>query len=126
MARPAKFEAGKYWIGDMCYPGIDFPTDKQGVFWRGSHKCWWHYTYGGDGVFWGTNDAEYGVDGGNLGILPAELVPNGEGGHFHEFTRPFEVQYTCDGMFVFGDVLILTNYELISELEGEESKGEYN
>lgn len=116
MARPAKFKAGRYWIGDLCHAPVGIPK-REGVFSFEGHKCWFHYTYGGDGIFWGTDDKDYCVDGGNLGIVPAALMSHRQNGNFHKFTRDFEVLYTSDGMFSFGDLLILTNYRLIEQLE---------
>lgn len=117
MAKPAKFEAGKYWIGDLCHGPVDFQVDRAGVFFSGGKKCWWHHTWGGDGFFLGTDLNEYAVDAGLIGIVPASLAAPDEvlSGHFHTFKRPFDVQYTADGFFRFGKILILTNYNLTGD-----------
>lgn len=52
---------------------------------------------GGDGEFKGTNGYHYGVDAGNIGLVPLELSEGkwkSKGGTWHNFKKPVQFQAT--------------------------------
>jgi hypothetical protein len=115
-----KFQAGKYYIGDLCYvmheKWTEFcnSTDNEGTLQKLSDNrtFWWHSTAYGDGVFTDQLDKEYPVDAGLIGIIDASsiaAIPENdiELGNVIEFPSDFEVEY-IDGTFYIGHVVIDT------------------
>jgi hypothetical protein len=112
---------GTYFIGDPCYV---FSRDA----WRrliNQTNCFEDddivnfdgqdmYAFGtsdGDGVYQDQNGVEYGVDSGNLGVVPIELIDNPEGeehGTTITADEGMRVQHR-DGTFWFNNICIKTN-----------------
>lgn len=102
--RAAILPAGTYYIGDLCYALTDSLYDKvfgcdydDGLYTltaNPSHVFWLANT-GGDGLFVGDDDKEYGVDAGILGIASEStldpLKQPYHGGHMYTFTGPIKV-----------------------------------
>lgn len=124
--------AGKYWIGDPCYP---FPNDgpKSDEWERvleatdfferphcdlGEIQVWAGSTTYGDGTYLGTDGNSYPVDAGMLGIMPVSTVDYlgndkawlSQCGKFMEFPTPFRVEFN-NGGFMFGSLFIETGNE---------------
>lgn len=124
--------AGKYWIGDPCYP---FPNDgpksdewdrvlEATDFFERPHcdldeiQVWAGSTTYGDGTYLGTDGNSYPVDAGMLGIMPVSTVDYlgndkvwlSQCGKFMEFSTPFRVEVS-NGGFMFGSLFIETGNE---------------
>ena len=85
-----KSEQGFY-IGDLCYALNDRIYDevwggagyKPGIYEApGGFKFAAAWTAYGDGTYEDQYGREYGVDAGNLSLVPAELAERTDGGHF--------------------------------------------
>ena len=103
--------AGRYYIGDLCYPMKDevyhtifggngyasgYYTMKNGCFLVNG-------TAYGDGSYQGTNKHDYNVDAGIIGIVSLSLCnPEKDiyGGTVHTFTEPVECVFK-NGVFQF-------------------------
>ena len=77
-----EFGKGTYFIGDICYALKESYYDmiwgeeygyENGVFKIGKDKFVVANTAFGDGCFKGTDDREYGVDAGVIGVVPKKL-----------------------------------------------------
>ena len=128
--------AGTYWLGDPCYvvgepheswlklvdafygEDKDIPHTEIRVVELNGQKMVWSNTNYGDGVYWGTNGFNYGVDAGLLGIVPVDLIhpdssENGsdrELGAIVEFTEDVVIE-RLENSIKFGDVEILVGDE---------------
>ena len=77
-----KFQAGKYYIGDLCYvmheKWTEFchSTDNEGTLQKLSdnRSFWWHSTAYGDGNFNDQLGNEYPVDAGLIGIINVDDI----------------------------------------------------
>lgn len=121
------FQAGKYYIGDICYAILDQNWDKlieetgcfgldtnSNVNWDGrfiynSQVCFVDSTAYGDGVFFDNEGREYGVDAGLIGIMPIKACDGDSmnGGNIVEFKTVFRV-FANNGSFQFGNITIET------------------
>jgi hypothetical protein len=122
MKKVQKFEAGRYYIGDLCYVVEDkdwMPLLKETNYLEGENikyknrSIFSARTAYGDGVYKDNFGHEYGVDAGILGIMPMDIVhhnPSMSGGMIWEFDEEFTVSAE-DGFFVFGHVRIETKEE---------------
>lgn len=103
--------AGRYYIGDLCYAMKD--TIYHDVFGDTAYSDGYYIindgcflvagTAYGDGAYKGSNNFEYGVDAGILGIASMGVCnPESDvsGGTLHTFTRPVECTFK-DGCFAF-------------------------
>jgi hypothetical protein len=103
--------AGRYYIGDLCYAMKDTIYDS--VFGDTAYSDGYYTTKDGDflvagtaygdGAYKGSNNFEYGVDAGILGIASMGVCnPESDvsGGTFHTFTRPVECHFK-NGYFAF-------------------------
>lgn len=121
---------GEYYIGDPCYLFIKNVNDDK---WMALlHATNWftsrsqsiantpiscHHTAHGDGVFCDSDMHSYGVDSGNLGIIPTSVITVENGmklsnkvyayGRIVTFDQPFVVKAHM-GVFTFGDIKIDT------------------
>lgn len=103
---------GEYYIGDLCYVlgddvydtifgglgGYDSGLYKE----KGSEKFFLvDNTAYGDGVYYGTDGKEFGVDAGILGICPRSACKKDDGGgQFYTFTEPVKCRFG-GGKFIF-------------------------
>jgi len=102
----AKFPPGEYYIGDIAYALKEefyFGVWAKNKFKNGTVREPSSGRYfavagtGGDGTFKGSNGYEYGVDAGNIGLVPVELSKGkkaSKGGTWHKFTKPVRFQAT--------------------------------
>lgn len=90
-----KIKAGKYYIGDPCY------FDKE--------PLWKHGTDHGDGFYQDNMFKFYGVDSGELGIMPEDSVFDCTFVHKHTFENDFTPKFN-KGVFEFGHIKIDTNW----------------
>lgn len=107
----SKFTAppGKYYIGDLCYVLGDQVYDKvyggqgyeSGLYTHadGKHFFLVDNTAYGDGIYLGSDDKEFTVDAGILGITPVCCMEkNDGGGQIYTFTEPVECSFR-NGIF---------------------------
>lgn len=113
---------GTYYIGDLCYAlhhdiydgvfgGTSYDT---GLYEKDDMVFFLSGTFAGDGAYKGSDDFEYCVDSGTIGICSLKLVDFEKTsyrlGRILEFKTPVECHFK-DGLFRFGDVLtIWTGY----------------
>lgn len=139
-----EFPAGIYVVGDPCYTiseadwlamldetgyfgykskresdGTPVNNWDSGAYIYKGNRCWTHSTYFGDGEYrvksGSRNIGNLGVDSGEIGIIPIEVMENIpaaiEGGFVgslvYHFQEPFYVFYS-DGVFYIGDLRIDT------------------
>ena len=119
-------KAGKYFIGDPCYV-IDDPIDDgkrwdrfcdefcggDGIEEFDGENIFVHHTMYGDGCFAGTDNHNYPVDAGIIGVIPISLctskIKSTKGyGRIVNFKKDFSATYE-NGIFYIGDVEINTN-----------------
>ncbi len=113
---------GTYYIGDLCYALQDTIYDSvfggtgydTGVYEKDDTFFFLSGTFAGDGVYKGSDDFEYAVDSGTIGICSQKLVDFSKSsyrlGRIFEFKYPVECQFE-DGLFRFGNMLtIWTGY----------------
>lgn len=116
-----KLEAGRYWVGDLCYlitgpkwnSVCEFlgngPEMREGVFTLDGRKGAIFGTAYGDGVYHDQEGNEYGVDSGTLGIFPAGLMDSKWAGLGTVFEFPEDFPVSCvDGEMRFGHIRIRT------------------
>tara|TARA_B100000131_G_scaffold65199_1_gene61607 strand:+ start:8148 stop:8546 length:399 start_codon:yes stop_codon:yes gene_type:complete len=126
-------EAGKYYVGDLCY----ILRDKNGFDWKDLHRstnglglelepwCETRYltykdakffnsaTFQGDGEFKDQYSRTYGVDGVAIGCFPMSKLPKDVdtlGGHVINFEDEFDCE-ECDemsGVIRIGHIVINT------------------
>jgi hypothetical protein len=89
------FPAGEYYIGDACYvlnrELYLYVTNYMDCFiTNGTYKLGIFSTAYGDGLFKDTKDRCYGVDGGNISIIPIHLIEKDGLGHIIKFENDFE------------------------------------
>ena len=122
----AKFPAGQYYVGDLCYVmypewdelcDIMFSEDDylEGELTVQNKRIFLASTAYGDGNYADNVGRAYGVDSGSLGIIAVENIaeselPNLNGGNVIEFTTDFIVT-AQHGRFNFGGILIDTEYD---------------
>ncbi len=139
------FPAGKYWIGDPCYAVKDENWDRlivttgymmgdfeefeslpmnernfnDGLFIYNGRVGFVHGTLHGDGTYHDQHGNTYGVDTGQLSIMPFEVCDGDylSGGQVFDFLEPFTVSYH-EGIFTFGEYLIDT--QIMGFIEEEE------
>ena len=132
----ARFPAGSYWVGDLCYVmhpewdelcDIMFPGKEyiEGELTVQNKRIFLASTAWGDGNYADNVGRAYGVDSGNLGIIAVADIaeselPNLIDGHVIEFTEDFIVT-AQHGRFNFGNILIDTGYN-----EEEEQDEDYS
>jgi len=101
--------AGSYYIGDICYALDDEMYDNvfggtgysSGLYTSALGQFLVSNTYAGDGTYTGSDDVEYGVDAGVIGIVSQHLI-EGEphGGKLYDFLTGVDVTME-DGVFTF-------------------------
>lgn len=126
------FEAGKYYVGDLCYVlteangwnwsslldatenlGVELPHDETtGYYLYSGTKLFSSGTHYGDGSYPDQDGREYLVDAGIIGCIPIECIgekANTDGGHVINFSRAFSC-YKCDseGLIKIGHIQIDT------------------
>lgn len=116
-----KLEAGKYWVGDLCYlitgpkwnSVCEFLGDgsqmREGIFTLDGHEGAIFGTAYGDGIYHDQFGNQYGVDSGTLGIFPAGLIDSKWAGlgTIFDFAEEFSVD-CVDGEMRFGHLRIPT------------------
>ena len=121
------FEAGKYYVGDLCYvlgdtngydwvellEQTDYLQSESGVFKCHGVTFFCSATAFGDGCYPDNEGRTYGVDAGIIGCFPMSGLgesPEVYGGHIVEFTSAFPC-FTCDddGVIEIGRLSIQTN-----------------
>jgi hypothetical protein len=136
----AKFPAGQYYVGDLCYVmypewdelcDIMFSEDDylEGELTVQNKRIFLASTAYGDGNYADNVGRAYGVDSGSLGIIAVENIaeselPNLNDGHVIEFTTDFIVT-AQHGRFNFGGILIDTEYDEEYD-EGYNDDHDYN
>lgn len=117
-----KLPAGKYYIGDPCYVFADATWDRLLIEHEDdlntgeivtfeNHQLWAHRTAHGDGTYKDQNENEFGVDGGQLGAVPIELIddPSGEEyGTIIDAPHGLQVEFS-NGTFWIGPIVIITD-----------------
>jgi hypothetical protein len=133
MKKVQKFEAGRYYVGDLCYVVEDenwIPLLEETNYLEGENikyknrSIFSARTAYGDGVYIDNYGHEYAVDAGIIGIMPMDIVhhnPSMSGGMIWEFDEEFMVSAE-DGSFVFGHIRIETE----EEYEEEDDDDEYD
>lgn len=122
----AKFPAGSYWIGDICYVmtpewdelcDIMFAEDEmlEGELTVQNKRLFLASTAYGDGTYVDNTGRAYGVDSGSLGIIAVSDIAESElsnliAGHVIGFPEDFIVT-AQRGRFNFGGILIETGYD---------------
>ena len=104
--------AGRYYIGDLCYAMKDDVYN--GVFGGNGYASGFYKTKDGifllnrtaygDGSYKGSNDFDYGVDAGIIGIASMSVCnPEKDvyGGTLHTFTEPVVCTFKNGGVFEF-------------------------
>jgi hypothetical protein len=124
MYKSVLFDAGTFWIGDLCYVMSD-EWDEVCDLTIQNNKCvggvyqlangrkfgMWYTAYG-DGVYFDNNGNEYPVDSGSIGIILVEdISETGREeinlGNVFKFETSFDT--TCaDGVFIFDNIHIDT------------------
>lgn len=113
------FSKGKYYVGDLCYvirdeawqellERTDYFANNEFEF--NDETGFSANTAYGDGIYSDEDGREYFVDAGLIGIIPVKALGSIEdavGGQIIEFEEDFDV-YVRDGIFFFGDVVIIT------------------
>jgi hypothetical protein len=97
----ATLPAGSYYVGDICYvlDDEDLVDDADGFYTDGTHVFGSFLTAGGDGYFTDTLGHGYGVDAGNISIVPLAIIDEKHKksvGLGHVFTFANEFQFGCD------------------------------
>jgi hypothetical protein len=132
----AKFPAGTYYIGDLCYVmhnewvevcniTIQDNALLEGAFnLSDGRRFFFGTTAYGDGEYPDNQGNLYGVDAGSIGIIAVKDISetdkeNLELGSIHTFNEGIIVS-TDNGYFQFGNVIIDTAYESENEDEDEE------
>ena len=128
-------QAGKYYVGDLCYVLHDRWDEFCGLTCNGHNVLDGEFnlkdgtrfatftTQYGDGTYKDELGNEYGVDAGLIGcirvedIAPAELA-NLECGRVVEFVKDFTT-FSAGGVISIGNVCIDTDPEYVEELEEE-------
>ena len=123
-----KFDAGTYYVGDLCYAigdrwdefcDLTIKSSSEGVecldgdfIMKDGTRLWTHKTMYGDGVYRDTEGRRYAVDAGLIGVISIDQVDSKptwlEGGQTIKFDRSFEPYYN-EGKFVIGHVEINTS-----------------
>lgn len=114
-------QAGRYYIGDLCYAlgdqiyhGVYGANDyESGLYTKVADQLSFFVsdTAFGDGVYYGTDGKEFGVDAGIIGICHEELMDqDGVGGHMYDFNEPVKCTFRA-GRFRFqsGDLSFSIN-----------------
>lgn len=112
-----KFKAGKYYIGDPCYVVNDEEWDdlleQTSHFTNEEQSYKGHNIFAGaiafgDGLYYDNMERSYGVDSGNLGIIPVVALNDLNikllHGHIITFKFDFNVEIN-EGIFRFGDII---------------------
>jgi hypothetical protein len=97
----ATLPAGSYYVGDICYVLDDdeIVTDADGFYTDGAHMFGTFLTAHGDGFFSDNKGHGYGVDAGNISIVPLEMIDEEHKKSLdlgHVFTFANEFQFGCD------------------------------
>lgn len=130
--------AGKYVLGDPCYCfSNDDPSDLWGTLLEscdyfnnpigevGGVKILGFRTAFGDGVYFGSDGFDYGVDAGLIGLVPFDFAISQIGTideTLHTVVE-FENDFVCsnnDGNMTFGNITIDTNDDYEDEEMDEE------
>lgn len=131
-----KFTAppGKYYIGDLCYVLSEDVYDNvfgglggydSGLYQKKGSSDFFllDNTAYGDGVYYGTDGREFGVDAGIIGICPASLVVKGYGENtLYEFKEPVTCRFK-KGRFAFSSGYIRL---VINTVDDEEEDEDYD
>lgn len=117
-------QAGKFWIGDLCYVLGDrwgdicdlTITNKESLDGEfelpDGTKFAIYQTFWGDGEYGDRFGNKYPVDSGTLGCVLLEDINDVayfDLGHVHQFESDFQTGVTDDGLIYFGEVDIATN-----------------
>lgn len=108
----ATLPAGSYYVGDICYVIGDDDTDENGnkiyksvIYQEGFHTNGKHiigvYHTGDDGAWEDTKGRIYGVDAGNIGIVPAELCSSKRFKNFRQITINNEFKFGWKGRKIY-------------------------
>jgi hypothetical protein len=133
-----KFQAGKYYVGDLCYVLNDRWDEFCSLTISGRHVLdgtfalkdgttfWTHCTMYGDGSYRDQQGRDYGVDAGLIGVISIEDMDREpfcvSGGQVIEFKHAFEPYYQ-NGTFYIGNVVIKTGDDAYSHYEDEDGWG---
>lgn len=113
--------AGTYFIGDPCYAIADDrwsdfcdAVETNDVTEFDGYKMFASSTAYGDGLYLGSDGADYPVDAGLLGCVPLALIKKGgvngrKDGRIVEMGNSFQVSVTDSGDFNFGGIIINTS-----------------
>lgn len=116
-----RFDAGTYYVGDLCYVlgdrwdeflELTIKTSNEGVecidggfVMKDGTRFWTHGTMYGDGSYRDTQGRKYAVDAGLIGVVSIDQIDKEPswlgGGQVIKFDRGFEPYYN-DGCFHFG------------------------
>ena len=102
----ATLSAGSYYVGDICYVLDDeeLADYTDGFYSNGAHVFGTFGTAHGDGFFSDNKGHGYGVDAGNISIVPLAMIDEKHKkslGLGHVFTFANEFQFGCDEDFRF-------------------------
>lgn len=130
--------AGRYWLGDPCYSvpddrwmewlkaaRFDEPDGRRFLLAElDGYPVMAIGTAHGDGEYPGSDGFSYPVDAGLIGLVPVELVPEGET-PFGARTETFDSTFTCTyeeegGVIVLGHIEIKTDWDDDEDYEDEE------
>ena len=123
-----RFDAGTYYVGDLCYVlgdrwdeflELTIKTSSEGVecidggfVMKDGTRFWTHGTMYGDGSYRDTEGRRYAVDAGLIGVVSIDQIDKKpswlEGGQVIKFDRGFEPYYK-EGRFNFGYLTIDTS-----------------
>lgn len=119
-----KFEAGKYYVGDLCYVLGDrwdefcelTITGREvlsgGFVMKDGTRFWTHCTMYGDGSYRDGQGRKYAVDAGIIGVVAFDQIDKDPscigGGQVIEFKTGFE-PYFVNGVFNIGNISIDTS-----------------
>lgn len=136
----AKFPAGRYYIGDLCYvmhkeweevinlmyPNRSNDSVEGELTLADGRRFFYGSTAWGDGEFCDNRYGRYPVDAGLIGIIAVDNIApeeteNLQNGMVYTFEEDFSV-YTCGGSYDFGGVLINTDWEDEEEYEYDEEE----
>jgi len=137
-----KFEAGTYYVGDLCYVlgdrwdefcELTIKTSSEGAecldggfVMKDGTRFWQHGTMYGDGTYHDNLGRKYPVDAGLIGVVAMDQIDKEpswlEGGQVINFNQAFE-PYFKEGRFYFGYIIIDTSGN--SNYEYEEEEDEY-
>ena len=131
----ATLPAGSYYVGDISYVLTDNEQDwnskpiyetviqSQGFHTNGKHIIGVYHT-GDDGVWEDNKGRIYGVDGGNIGIVPAELC-NSEGlENFGKITMNNEFKFGWKGRKIYLEDPVNSNNSFEIDLDRYNSDNE--